>query len=237
MTTTEIAYDVDGSTMVGQLALPEGDGTRPAVLIAHEGNGLDDVQKRRPERFAELGYVAFALDYHGGGEPLASRDEINRRLTMLYEDPDVALRLARAGLDVLLAQPRVDRSKVAAVGYCFGGTLVLDLARSGAELRAVVGFHPGLTSTRPPDATNVTGKVLICVGSADPLITIEQRRAFEDEMHAAGVDWQMHVYGGAKHSFTHPLAGAAGLAGLEYDQRTDERSWRAMVDLLAEAFV
>jgi dienelactone hydrolase len=236
MTTTDIAYDVEGSKMVGRLALPEGDGTRPAVLIAHEGNGLDDVQKSRPERFAELGYVAFALDYHGGGEPLASRDEINRRLTTLYEDPDRALRLARAGLDVLLAQPRVDASKVAAIGYCFGGTLVLDLARSGAELRAVVGFHPGLTSTRPPDATNITGKVLICVGSADPLITIEQRRAFEEEMQAAEVDWQMHVYGGAKHSFTHPLAGAAGLASLEYDPRTDERSWSAMLDLLAEAF-
>ena len=95
MTMTDIAYDVDGSTMVGRLRAAGGDGTRPAVLIAHEGNGLDDVQKRRPERFAELGYVAFALDYHGGGEPLASRDEINRRLTMLYEDPDVALRLAR----------------------------------------------------------------------------------------------------------------------------------------------
>jgi dienelactone hydrolase len=240
VTTTDIAYDIayeaGGSTMVGRLALPDGDGKRPAILIAHEGNGLDDYQKERAERFAALGYVAFALDYHGGGKPLVDRAEINARLTVLSEQPELAREIATAGLDVLLAQPRTDPSKIAAVGYCFGGTLVLELGRSGADLAAIVGFHPGLTSTRPEDSANIRGKVLMCVGADDPIVTLEQRLAFETDMHAAGADWRMNVYGGAQHSFTHPRAGLAVVPGLEYDQLTDERSWRAMLDLFDEVF-
>src|SRR4051794_5317674 len=134
--TTDIAYDVRGTTMVGRLALPDGDDARPGVLVAHEGNGLDDFQKERAERFARLGYVAFALDYHGGGVPLTERAEINARLDALASDAELARETAMAGLDVLCAQPRTDRSRIAAVGYCFGGTLVLELARSGAPLVA-----------------------------------------------------------------------------------------------------
>jgi dienelactone hydrolase len=236
VTTADIAYDVEGSTMIGRLALPEGEGTRPAILIAHEGNGLDDYQKSRPERFAELGYVAFALDYHGGGIPLQNRDEINARLTLLYDNPQRARAIAAAGLDVLLAQPRADPSRVAAIGYCFGGTLVLELARSGADLKAVIGLHPGLTTTRPKDSANIVGAVLVCVGTEDPIIPLEQRLAFETEMRAAGADWRMNLYGGAKHSFTHPRADLAAVPSLEYHQPTDQRSWRAMLDLLDEVF-
>lgn len=239
MTTTDIAYDVGGSTMIGRLALPAGEGTRPAVLIAHEGNGLGDYQKERAERFAELGYVAFALDYHGGGRPLEDRADINARLTRLSDDPELAREIATAGLDVLLAQPRTDSSKVAAVGYCFGGTLVLELARSGADLKAIIGFHPGLTehtTERRKDSANIVGKVLVCVGADDPKISVEQRLAFETEMRAAGVDWRMNLYGGAKHSFTNPRTGLAAVAGLEYHRPSDERSWRAMRDLLDEVF-
>jgi dienelactone hydrolase len=236
VTTTDIAYEVDGSTMIGRLAVPEGEGTRPAILIAHEGNGLDDYQKSRPERFAELGYVAFALDYHGGGTPLQDRAEINARLTMLSDNPDRARAIATAGLDVLLAHPMADRSRVAAIGYCFGGSLVLELARTGADLKAVVGFHPGLVSTRPQDSANIVGRVLVCVGTEDPLVPLEHRLAFETEMRAAGVDWRMNLYGGAKHSFTHPRAELVGVPGIEYHQPSDERSWRAMVDLFDEVF-
>jgi dienelactone hydrolase len=236
VTTTDIAYDVNGSTMIGRLALPEGEGPRPAVLIAHEGNGLDDYQRNRARRLAELGYVAFALDYHGSGRPLEDRDEINARLTLLYDSPERALALAAAGLDTLLAQPRTDPSRVAAIGYCFGGRLVLELARSGADLKAVIGFHADLTTERSHDSVSIVGKVLVCVGAEDPFVPVEQRLVFETEMRAAGVDWRMNLYGGAKHSFTHPRAGLAAVAGLEYDQRSDERSWRAMLDLLDEVF-
>ena len=232
----DIAYDVDGARMVGRLARPDGPGRRPAVLIAHEGNGLDDFQKERAERFAGLGYVAFALDYYGDGRPLDDRDEINTRLSALMDDAERLRRLGRAGLDVLLAQPAVDSTRVAAVGYCFGGTLVLELGRTGAPCAAIVGFHPGLTTTRPEDSVNIAGKVLVCVGAEDPLIPTEQRTAFEAEMTAAGVDWRMNVYGGARHSFTHPRAELAGLPALAYHRLSDERSWRAMVDLFDEVF-
>ena len=231
----DIEYNADGTTMVGRLALPDGDSKRPAVLIAHEGPGLDDYQKSRADRLAELGYVAFALDYHGGGQPLADRDEMMARLGLLWEHPERTRALARAGLDVLLAEPRTDGSKVAAIGYCFGGALVLELARGGANVKAVVGFHPRLATVRPQDASNITGKVLVCVGTEDPLIPVEERLAFEEEMRAGGVDWRMNLYGGAEHSFTHPWAEVVELPGITYHQTSDERSWRAMIDLLDEA--
>ena len=232
----DIAYGADGVTMVGRLSLPPGSEPRPAVLIAHEGNGLDDFQKDRTERFAELGYVAFSLDYHGGGKPLVERAEINERLTQLIENPQRAVAIATAGLNTLLAQPRVDRSRVAAIGYCYGGTLMLELARSGADLKAVIGFHPGLPSGQATHSTRIRGRVLVCVGSEDPLISIQDRLAFETDMRAAGVDWAMNIYGGAKHSFTNPHADLAGLAALEYHEPSERRSWQAMRNVLDEVF-
>jgi dienelactone hydrolase len=236
VTTRNIEYEIDGTVMIGRLALPDGEGTRPAVLIAHEGPGLDEHQKDRASTYAELGYVAFALDYHGGGKPLPDRDAMMVRLGVLGADPDQVRALARAGLEVLLRESRADASKVAAVGYCFGGTMVLELARGGADVKAVVGFHPGLSTIRPDDARNITGKVLVCVGTEDPFIPVEQRLAFEAEMRAAGVDWRMNLYGLAEHSFTHPWADRAAFPGVKYHQLTDERSWRAMLDLFDEVF-
>jgi dienelactone hydrolase len=235
MQVSDISYDLDGATMVGRLALPDGDDPRPGILIAHEANGLDDFQKSRAERFAELGYVAFALDYQGGGQALEDRDAINARLDVLSE-PAAGRRAVTAGLQVLLEQPRTNRSKVAAVGYCFGGTLVLELARTGADVKAIIGFHPGLTTFRPEDSVNIVGKVLMCVGADDPYIPVDQRLAFEEEMRAAGVDWRVILYGNTKHSFTHPRAAVIGVPALEYNRLSDERSWRAMTDLLDEVF-
>ena len=157
-------------------------------------------------------------------------------MTPLYGDPERVRNIASAGLEVLLAQPRVDPSQVAAIGYCFGGTLVLELARSGADLKAVIALHPVLTTTRPEDSANIVGKVLVCVGADDPFIDVEQRMAFETEMRAAGVDWRMNLYGGAKHSFTYAGAEQWAVPGLEYHQPTDQRSWRAMLGLLDEVF-
>jgi len=235
-TMRDVEYEFGGTTLIGRLALPDGDDVRPAVLIAHEGPGLDDFQKDRAGAYAELGYVAFALDYHGGGQMLPDRDAMMHKLGALASDLDRTRALANAGLDVLLAEPRANPMLVAAVGYCFGGTMVLELARSGAALRAVVGFHPGLATTRPDDAHNITGKVLVCVGTEDPFIPLEQRLAFEEEMRAGGVDWRMNLYGGIAHSFTHPWAGLAEIPGVKYDELTDQRSWRAMTDLFDEVF-
>jgi dienelactone hydrolase len=241
--TREVAYEADGGRrMVGHLAVPDGDGRRPAVLVAHEAAGLDDTYRVRADRLAELGYVAFALDAHGGGRFALDPDgggvdpEVRARVAALMTDPPRLRAVATAGLDVLLAEPRVDPSRVAAIGYCFGGALVLELARSGADVKAVVAFHPGLVSTRPEDARNIVGKVLVCIGADDPIVTPDQRAAFEEEMQAAGVDWRMNLYGGTRHSFTHPLADRAGLPGLQYHALNADRAWRAMLDLFAEAF-
>ncbi len=233
----EVTYEVDGRQMVGTLAVPDGTGSRPAVLIGHEGPGLDPVQKDRARRIAvERGYVAFALDYQGGGQMLTDRDVMMARLDELFADPGRTQALGQAGLDVLLAEPRADASRVAAIGYCFGGTMALELARGGVDLAAVVGFHAGLITTRPEAAADIRGTVLMCLGADDPIIPVEQRLAFESEMRAGGVDWRMELYGGAVHSFTHVGADRAGVPGIAYHERADRRSWRAMLDLFDEAF-
>jgi dienelactone hydrolase len=234
--TSEISYEADGGIlMVGHLARPEGDGSRPAVLVAPEAPGLDDTYRQRADQLAELGYVAFALDPHGGGR-YSMGEERRARVAALRADAGRTRAIATAGLDVLLAQPQIDPSRVAAIGYCLGGMLVLELARSGADLKAVVAFHPGLVSTRPQDAKNIRGKVLVCVGSEDPYATQQERAAFEAEMRAGGVDWPMHLYGGVQHSFTHPHADEAALPGLAYHEPSAERAWRAMLDLFDDAF-
>ena len=205
VTTRDISYEADGRTMVGFLALPDGTDRRPGVLVSHEGPGLDDHARSRAVRLAEeLGYVAFALDYHGGGRPVEDRAQMMARIGELRADPPRARAIGTAGLDVLCAEARTDRDRLAAIGYCFGGTLSLELARGGADLKAVVGFHAGLSTVRPEDARNIVGKVLALIGADDPIVDNAERRAFEEEMRAGGVDWQLHVYGGAVHSFTNP---------------------------------
>jgi len=229
----DVTYEADGLTMIGSLGVPDQAGPRPAVLIAHEANGLDVYQKGRARQLAELGYVAFALDYQGGGTP-PEFEVAQAHTAALWDDADRMRALARAGLEVLLDEPATDPTRVAAIGYCFGGALMLELGRSGADLKAIVGFHPGLRTTRPADSVNITGRVLICVGSDDPYVTPEDRASFEADMRAADVDWEMQIYGGVEHTFTHPLAAEAALPGLRYHERAAERSWRAMLELFDE---
>jgi dienelactone hydrolase len=236
-TWSDVEYEADGVTMVGRLALPAGRDQVAAVLIAHGAPGLDDYVRSRPEVLADLGYVALAMDYHGGGRPYVDASALSARLDAIGADADRLRALALAGLNVLLGQERVDPTRVAAVGYCFGAVVVMELARTGADIKAVVGFHPGLTSSRPEDSRNIVGRVLMCVGADDPLVPIEERARFQDEMRAAGVEWQMNLYGGAKHRFTDPNAAAAGVPGLEYNQSAAKRSWRAMRDLFEETLV
>ena len=231
----DIEYAYEGVRLVGHLAVDDSrTGTRPAVLISHDAGGLSAHPKSTARRLAELGYVAFALDYYGDGEPLPP-EQIGARFAVMAGDPQRTRGMARAGLEVLLASEYADSSKVAAIGYCFGGTMALELARSGADLRAVVGFHSGLATMLPADTGVITATVLVCIGADDPIIPPAQRLAFEEEMRAAGVDWRMHLYGGAVHSFTSPGADGSNPA-VRYDRRADELSWRAMVDLFSEVF-
>ena len=236
MTVREVLYQADGLQLVGTLAIPDGPGPHPAVLIGHEGPGLDDIQRTRASDIAALGYIGFALDYHGELSPFAERDNMMKRLGELFVDPDRTRSLATAALNVLLAQPEVDPTRIAAIGYCFGGTLALELGRTGADIKAIVGFHPGLTNVRPADNVNIRGRVLVCIGADDPLIPATDRVAFENEMREANIDWTMHLYGKAMHSFTHPHATQAGLPGIAYNQHAAEHAWTAMATLLHEVF-
>ncbi len=236
ITTTDIEYHHEGRRFVGHLAVPDGDGARPSVLVCHEGPGLDTNAKRRAGMLAELGYVAFALDYHGDGVPIADRGEMMRRIGEYRDDPLMTRAVARAGLDQMLAHPRSDAGRLAAIGYCFGGTMALELARGGADIKATVGFHSGLGTNRPEDASSITGAVLVCIGADDPMIPPDQRLEFEEEMRAGGVDWRLNLYGGAVHSFTNPSADGRAMAGVAFHEPTDKRSWRAMLDLFDEAF-
>ena len=235
MQTTDIEYSFDGIRLVGELSVDDSRrGKRPAVLVSHEGGGLTDHARNRARALAELGYVAFALDYFGDGRPVAA-DQAAARFGELNGDRLRTRAIARAGLDVLLGSEHADAGQVAAIGYCFGGTLSLELARGGAPLQAVVGFHSGLATDRPATAGSITAPVLVCIGADDPFIPADQRLAFEEEMRAAGADWRLNLYGGAVHSFTNPEADGSNPA-LRYDRRADERSWRAMLDLFGEVF-
>lgn len=228
-----ISYESSGLALRGTIAVPDGTGPFPGVLIGHEGPGLDDLQRARAADLAALGYVGMALDYHGEHAPFSDREQMMSRLDNLSGHPDEARALGRAALEVLSGEPGVDASRVAAIGYCFGATIALELARDGAPLRAVVGFHPGLRTIRPQNANNITGRVLMFVGADDPIVPPEHRLEFEREMRDGGVDWQLIVYGGVQHSFTHPLASRAGVPGIAYDERAASDSWQTMTGLLA----
>jgi dienelactone hydrolase len=235
MRTEDIEYQADGARLVGYLAVDDAKpGKRPGVLVAPEGGGLVDLTKSIARRLAEAGYVAFAMDYYGDGQPLADLSEAMPRIMAFMADPTGIRARATAALKVLTDQPQTDAGRLAAIGYCFGGTTVLELARSGADLKAVVGFHSGLGTARPQDAKNIRAKVLTCIGALDPIIPPDQRQAFEKEMTDGGVDWRMNLYGSAGHSFTNPDVGALGRPGFEYHAETDRRSWRAMLDLFDE---
>jgi dienelactone hydrolase len=235
--TESIAYDVADTTYLGYLALdPTRPGPRPGILICHEGGGLSPQVKDRAHRLADLGYVAFAVDYIGGGQVLADMAAVMAKLGPLRGDLDRVRALGRAGLDVLLARPEVDPARIAATGYCFGGTFALELARAGAPLACVCGFHCGLATERPEDAAQIKGKILVGIGADDPMIPPEQRLAFEREMRAAKVDWRMTLYGNAVHGFANPAAGRLNNPAVQYHAPSDQRSWRAMCDLFNETF-
>lgn len=215
--TKDLEYQVDGKKYVGYLADGSKKGKKTAgVLVAHEGGGMTGHPKERARMLAELGYVAFAMDTFG--HAITAREQAMAVIGGLMGDLPTLRKRARTALDVLKSQPGVDPKRTAGIGFCFGGTTVLELARSGADVGCVVGFHSGLATAAPQDAKAIKGKVLVCLGADDPIIPAAQRNAFVDEMTAGGVDWQMSIYGGVGHSFTNREVDAMNLPGFRYDE-------------------
>lgn len=238
MRTEIVKYTADGLTMDSHLFYDEHQqGPRPGILVFPEAFGLSEHAKSRAERLASLGFVALACDLHGNGGMVEGLPAVMAILGPMMADPSHTRARARGGYDALVARPEVDRQKLAAIGYCFGGTMALELARSGAAIAGVAGFHSGLGTARPQDAKDIKARVLVCIGADDPAIAPEQRAAFEAEMRAGGVDWQMHLYGGVVHSFTNPAAEKLGRPEFaRYDAKSDARSWATLQSFLGEIF-
>jgi dienelactone hydrolase len=233
MKTRELDYKDGDLACRGFLAEPEGEGRRPAILVVHEAPGLTEHPKRRARMLAdELGFVALAADMYGGGAPPIMGPGTMERMQPLLEDRQTLRRRALAGIEALKALPNVDPDRIAAIGYCFGGSTVLELARGGVSLRGVSSFHGGLKTPTPAAEGAVKTPVLICTGSEDPTIPLEDRNAAQAEFTRGGADWQMIVYSGAKHAFTN--AECPDIPGFGYDPKNDRRSWEHLKDFFAE---
>jgi len=211
-------------------------GKRPGVLVVHQWMGLGDYERKRAALLARLGYNVFAVDIYGKGIRPRNPKEAGVEAGKYKNDRALLRARVRAGLEVLARQELTDPKRVAAIGYCFGGTTVLELARSGADLAGVVSFHGGLSSPTPGDAKHIKAKVLALHGADDPFVPAAEVAAFENEMRQGGVDWQLVAYGGAVHAFTDWDAGSDNTKGAAYNERADRRSWEAMKQFFAEIF-
>jgi dienelactone hydrolase len=233
MNTQVIAYRDGDTELTGQFVWDaERDDKRPGILVVHGGAGLDDHAKGRARLLAGLGFVVFACDMYGNGV-VGNRERVLARITELRDDAAKLCRRARAGIDMLVSHPRVD-GRIAAVGYCFGGMTVLELARSGVDLAGAVCVHGSLATSRPAQPGVVKARILVCHGALDPHAPMTQVSAFVEEMKYAAADWQLIVYGGAMHGFTHKTGPV--VPGVAYNALTDARSAIAIHSFFTELF-
>lgn len=231
-----VEYQQDGTVLEGFLAYDDGvKGPRPGVLVVHEFWGLNDYVKNRTRQLAEMGFVAMAADMYGKGVVTKDPQEARKLAGHLRGTPLMRQR-ALAGLALLKQNKLVDPKHLAAIGFCFGGTTVLELAYAGTDLAGVVSFHGGLTPLKPEEAKNIKAKILVLHGAEDPHIKLEEIAAFQESLKKAGADWQMVYYGGAVHSFSNPEAGSDKSKGAAYDARTAVRSWNEMQLFFKEIF-
>ena len=235
--TETVEYKQGDAVLEGYLAYDTAlKGPRPGVLIVHQWKGLTDYEKKRAGMLAQLGYNVFALDIYGKGIRPQSSQEAGAQAGKYKGNRDLLRLRAQAGLAVLQKQALTDPQRVAAIGYCFGGTTVIELARNGADIAGVVSFHGGLDSPHPADGKNIKCKVLALHGADDPHVSAKDLAAFEDELRQAKVNWELVKYGGAVHSFTDWNAGDNPAQGAAYNEKADRRSWAAMKQFFAEIF-
>jgi len=233
MKTEKITYQSGDNSFEGFLAQPEGD-SNPCVLIAHTWAGRDAFVEEKAKLLTELGYAAFAIDMYGDGKIGTSNEENAGMMQPLLDDREELARRALASLDAVSKIDSIDASKIVIMGYCFGGLVAMDLARTGADIKGAVSFHGFLAG--PENSTNeIKAKLLALHGDSDPMVGQDQIESFRQEMTSKKVDWQLHVFGGAMHSFTNPEANDPDF-GAVYSKNADERSWKIFTDLLVELF-
>ena len=235
--TREVEYRQGDTVLKGFIAWNDAAaGKRPGVLVVHEWWGLNEHARNQARRLAEAGYVGFALDMYGNGKVTTHPKDAQAFVAEATKDPAVVAARFNAALDVLKRDPRVDTTRIAAIGYCFGGAVALGMARAGAPLAAVVTFHGALSTQTPGQPGKVKARILVLAGGADPFVPPEQVDAFKKEMKAAGAHFDVVSYPGAKHGFTNPDAGTYGMEQLAYNATADRESWAAMLKLFREVF-
>ena len=209
-------------------------GKRPGILVVHEWWGLNDYVRKRANMLAKLGYLAFAVDMYGHDKVTEHANQASEWMQQITSNVDAWQKRALLGLDIMRTHDVVDRQRTAAIGYCFGGATVMQLTYAGAALAGVVSFHGSLPVPTPEQAKMIRSRVLIAHGSADTFIPSERIVSFQNALNGADVDWQMIVYGGARHGFTNPDADLHGMDNLRYHKVADERSWQDMQRFLKE---
>ncbi len=234
--TKVIEYKQGDAVLEGVLTYDDSiSGKRPGILVVHQWKGLSDYEKKRSEMLAKLGYNVFALDIYGKGVRPAAPADAGKEASKYKGNRPLLRERALAGLDVLKKDERTDATKVAAIGYCFGGTTVIELARAGADVAGVVSFHGSIDSPTPADGAKIKAKILVCHGDVDPFVPQKDIDAFNTEMREHKVDCQLISYPGAVHSFTDWTA-TATTGGARYQEAADKRSWEHMKSFFAELF-
>ena len=226
-----IEYNHGDTTLEGYLVVPETEGKPvPGILIVHQWMGLSDHEQEVANRLAQKGYVAFAVDIYGKDDRPKDRSEAGVYASRYKGDIVLYRQRLKAAFEVLRTRPEVDPDRVAVIGYCFGGTGALELARSGADIKAAVSFHGGLSTPNPEDAKQIKGTVLVCHGADDQAVPDSELMGFIEEMRNADVDWYLMMFGNSVHGFTHRHDPE------RYDEKAEARSWKAMLDLFKEVF-
>ena len=238
-TTKEISYVVDTTTMKGYIAYPQSqEGKKAGILVVHEWWGHNDYARKRADMLADLGYVALAVDMYGDGKQAAHPQDAQKFAMSVMGNFETAKARFSKALETLKADPRVDPDKIGAIGYCFGGSVVLAMVNSGLDLQAAGAFHAGLQLPVQPQNNQIKTKVLVCNGGADPLVTKDDIANFKKSMEDAGIDYKFITYDGAQHAFTNPGATELGKKfnlPLSYNEKADQKSWEELKKFLASA--